>query len=110
MKKLVVLIVVLVAAGIGYRYVQSSGKASPEARELQTLSDRLDDARSQYGAAGRAAGMTGMDTTAEASAALEEVKRIEADLEKLQTRLSVEDRAEADRLKAAIREFRGELR
>jgi hypothetical protein len=109
MKKLAVVVVLLFAGWIAYQY-SGSGGGSPEAKELQALWDRLGDAESQLAAAGRAAGVAGIDTTADATAALEEVRRIESDLDALRGRLSGADAEEVDRLAEAIRQFRSGLR
>ncbi len=110
MKKLLVLIVVVVAGWAAYQYFVSPTGGSPEERELAALQERFDDARRQLTSAGRAAGVAGTDTTADAAAALEEVKRIQADLDKLRSRLSEEGRREADRLASVLRQFQDEHR
>ena len=110
MKKLLALVVLVVAGLVAYQYLAGSSGGSPEARELEALQERFEDARGQLAAASRAAGVAGIDTTADAAAAVQEVKRIQADLEKLLPRLSEETRSKADQLASTLREFRDDLR
>jgi hypothetical protein len=56
---------------------------SAEGRELARLEGEFASATHDYYQASRAAGMTGMDTTAEARAALDELDRIERTLQQL---------------------------
>ena len=56
---------------------------SAEGRELARLEGEFASATHDYYQAGRAAGMTGTDTTAEARAALNELDRIERILQQL---------------------------
>ena len=56
---------------------------SAEGRELARLEGEFATTTHDYYQAGRAAGMTGMDTTAEARAALNELDRIEKALQQL---------------------------
>jgi len=56
---------------------------SAEGRELARLEGEFASVTHDYYQAGRAAGMTGMDTTSEARAALNEMDRIEKALQEL---------------------------
>jgi len=56
---------------------------SAEGRELARLEGEFATVTHDYYQAGRAAGMTGLDTTAEARAALNELDRIEGALQEL---------------------------
>ena len=110
MKKLLALVVLVVGGFVAYQYIGGSSGGSPEAQELEALQERFEDARSQLAAASRAAGVAGTDTTADAAAAVQEVKRIQADLEKLRPRLSEEARSKAEQLASSLREFQDDLR
>jgi hypothetical protein len=74
MKKLLVLVAVLVVAWLGYNFLQTGkltllpGGGNPEEAQLQALESELHAVESQIDSAGRAAGMTGMDTTADVGA------------------------------------------
>lgn len=113
----VILIVLLVAAALlAYNYVHTGkftlvpSSLSKSGQELQRLGERLDGARRQFEAAGRAAGVAGVDTTSDAEAARREVERIEADLQDLQKRLDPADKLKADELMDKIQEFKREMR
>lgn len=113
MKKVLAAVVLLVGGLLGYNLLTTGqlnvvpGVArSAEARELQDLASRFDAARGRMLQAQRAAGVTGMDTTADADAALREASSVRKDLAKLMPRLASEkDRSEAQALDARIREF-----
>ena len=74
MKKVLMLVGVLVVAWLGYNYLQNGqvsllpAAPSPEQAQLQSLESELHAVESQIESAGRAAGMTGMDTTADVGA------------------------------------------
>jgi hypothetical protein len=88
MKKLVLLIVVLVGAWIGLNYMQTGefslfpSKMSEEERKIQALEEELASVRAQISQAGRAAGMTGMDTTGDVSALIERQEQLEEEIAK----------------------------
>jgi DNA repair exonuclease SbcCD ATPase subunit len=116
MKGLVLIIVLVAAALLAYNYVHTgkltlipSSLSKPE-QQLQELEQRLDSARRQFEAAGRAAGVAGVDTTADAEAARREVERVEADLKALREQLQETYKQKADQLMDKIQEFKKELR
>ena len=77
------------------------------AREVDRLEDRFVTAAHEYTQAGRAAGMTGMDTTSQAQAALEDLNRIEAELKSLQAgNPTPEERAKIEEILAKIEKVR----
>jgi len=87
MKKLVVLIVVLVAIWLGVNYVRTGHFAflpsalSAEEQHVRDLEHQITSINDQMAQAGRAAGMTGMDTTQDVSALMEKKARLEKELE-----------------------------
>ncbi|MCP4898150.1 MAG: hypothetical protein GY906_14350 [bacterium] len=117
MKNIVILIVVVVVALLAFNFLTTGelrllpeGK-SAELREVLNLQKDLATARQQYGQAARAAGVSGLDTTSDASAVLNDVQRIEGRLRALKARLTDEKavQAAAD-LEREIKEFREAIR
>ena len=118
MKKLIVLILVAIGGLAVYNYattgelsLTASFSKSEEERAVQELEDRFKAARNQLGQAHRGAAMAGIDTTADAEAAMKSVRRIRRGLESLRKTLS-EDGAkrEAAELASALQAFEKELR
>jgi hypothetical protein len=107
LRKLLTLCLVLGAAVALWKFGLGSGGGDA----ITDLEQRLAAAESAYQSAGRAAGMAGIDTTADAAAALAEVDRVVAEARDLgrnaasdeeKRRLArVRDRAEA--LRARLR-------
>ena len=84
---------------------------SEEEQELKELESRFDTARSRMAQANRAAGMTGMDTTADAEAAVRQVERVEKELKAVMARLSSESaRKKATALQREIQDFKKSMR
>jgi peptidoglycan hydrolase CwlO-like protein len=116
MKGLLLVVAIAIAALLAYNYVHTGkltlipSSLSKTEEQLQRLEQRLDNARREFQAAGQAAGLTGVDTSADAEAARREVERIEADLERLQGQLDDATRPIADQLKERIKEFKKDLR
>jgi len=89
MKKLVILVLVIVAAVVIWKKVAQGGGDDA----LASFSQRLDAAEKTFVQAGRAAGMAGVDTTAEAGGALQAVIQVERELRELsQNSPSAEDK------------------
>ena len=117
MKKLLLVLVVAVAGWVGYQYTQtgsvpflSSSASTPEERELDELFDRFESARARFQKALRSSGLTGMDMTADADAAMEEVKRVEKAFAGLKKKLVSETaKKKAATLDQAIRLFNSKL-
>ena len=105
MKKLVLLSLVL-AAGIAVW--KSRGPGSHD--DLSELQARLDAAERSYQSAGRAAGLSGMDTTAEAASSLAEVERIEHELKARPSTATPETRVRIDKLLARVSTVKSKLR
>src|SRR5206468_8094340 len=86
MKKLVVLIVVLVGLWVGVNYMRTGqfsllpSAMSAEEQHVRDLESEIANINEQMAQAGRAAGMTGMDTTQDVSALMEKKSRLEKEL------------------------------
>ena len=93
MKKLILLIVVGAGIWLGVNYVKTGqltlfpAELSAEERELKDLEEQLEAVKVKMAAEGRAAGLTGMDTTAAVSGLLEEQKRLEERIADLKQKL-----------------------
>ena len=79
MKKLLFVALLAVAAGFLWNKLSTGGGDDA----LADLRHRLDAAESSFQQAGRAAGMSGVDTTSDAGAALAEVADVERELREL---------------------------
>ena len=89
MKKLLVVLLLAGTGWIGYQSYQAgrfsvyAGRLSPEEAQIRDLEKQIREAKKRFAQAGRAAGLSGIDTTAQADAAMREIKRLEGELEKL---------------------------
>lgn len=114
MKNLIVLVVVVAAALLAYNYfttgeisLMPGTSMSPEEQELNRLRGAFRAAAQEYRQAGRGAGLTGLDTTAAAGAALAAVDGVERDLKSLQKR--VKDpavKSEVDELLREVQKYK----
>ena len=92
MKKILVLVAVLVVAWLGFNYMKTGqlsllpSASSPENEKLRSLEAELRAVNSQIESAGRAAGMTGMDTTADVGALTARKEAIEKQIAEIKTR------------------------
>ena len=117
MKKIVVVILVVVAGLLAFNYVSTgrfalvpSFAVSEDERAVKALEDRFNAAVKQYSQASRTAGMSGLDTTADAEAARVTVRQISKELKPLQKRLTSESAIRrAENLSAAVQEFSASL-
>ena len=88
MKKLILLVVIVLAVWLTVNYVRTGTvslfpqAATPQAQELRDLQDELNAIDAKIEAAGRAAGLTGVDTTADVGA-------LQARKEQIQKRLNI---------------------
>ncbi len=93
MKKLLILIVVLAVAWIGVNYMRTGqisllpAALSDEERELRELRHELAAIESQVASAGRSAGITGMDMTADVEGLLKKKEQIEEKIAKARKKL-----------------------
>lgn len=113
MKKLAVFVVIAVAGLVVFNYattgefsVVPSFAQSEQEQKVADLQRDFDAASQQYAQAHRTAAVGGIDTTAEADAAIRSVKQIGRELTSLKNSLS-EKKAlrRADELTAAVRSF-----
>ena len=105
MKKLILLSLVL-AAGVGVWKLRGSGSHD----DLSELQARLDAAERSYQSAARAAGLSGVDTTAEAASSLAEVERIERELKERSRTASPKTKVRVDTLLARVSTVKRKLR
>ncbi len=93
MKKLVVLIVALVGVWLGVNYLRTGQFSflptalSAEEQHVRDLEQELASINNQLTQSGRAAGMTGMDTTADVSALMQKKEKIQKQLEEARQKL-----------------------
>ena len=86
MKKLIVLVLVALALWIGVNYLRTGrleiipSASTPEEQRLHDLEAELAAVQAQIDQAGRAAGMTGMDTTADVAALTARKARLEKEI------------------------------
>lgn len=114
MKNLVVIIVVVVVALVAFNYFQTGefkllpgSSMSPEEQELNRLKGEFRRAAQAYRQAGRSAGVSGLDTTADAGAALAAVDGVERDVKQLRKRTKdPEVLAKIDDLLAEIKKYK----
>ena len=117
MKKLAVVLVVAIAGLLAFNYsttgeltIIPSFSKSEEERAVQDLQDEFDVAQKRFAQAYRTAAVSGIDTTADADAAIGSVKSVKRKLESLRKTLS-EERAKrsAGELSVALRAFEEDL-
>lgn len=117
MKKLAVVIVVAIVGLLAFNYsttgeltLKPSFSKSEEESAVEDLQDDFDATKKQFAQAHRTAGLSGIDTTADVSAAISDVKRIKRELEKLRKTLSEEKaKRAAGELASAIQAFQKNL-
>ena len=117
MKNLITIAVVVVVALIAFNYFQTgefkilpSSSMSEEERELNRLKGEFRRAAQVYRQAGRSAGVSGLDTTSDAEAALTTVDGVERDLKKLRRRTKdAEVKSKIDDLLAEIKKYKQDL-
>jgi hypothetical protein len=117
MKKLALVIVLAIVGLVTFNYATTgeltltpSFSKSEEERAVQDLQQDFAASQKQYAQAYRTAGLSGIDTTADAEAAINDVKRIKRELKSLSKTLS-EERAKriADELATSVRAFEKSL-
>ncbi len=113
MKKLAIVIVVAIVGLLAFNYAKTgeltltpSFSKSEEERAVRDLQQDFAAAQKRYAQAYRTAAVGGIDTTADADAAIGSVRRIKRELDSLRKTLS-EERAKriADELAIAVRAF-----
>jgi hypothetical protein len=114
MKNIIVIILLLVAGLLAYNYFTTGvvtlipeKPSTPEEQELQRLERAFETAAREFNQALRSAGLAGLDTTGDAEAAMNEVKRVERSLQKLMRRLPNETaRAKGEKLRQRISDWK----
>jgi len=93
MKKLALLIVVLVVVWLGVNYVRTGQLSfmptslSAEEQHVRDLEGELKGVEDQMSQAGRTAGITGMDTTADVSALMVKKDKLQKELEEARKKI-----------------------
>jgi hypothetical protein len=114
-KKILIGVLVGLVALVAFNYfttgrmgILPSSQLSAEGRALDRLEERFVAAMHRLNQAGRTAGMSGMDTTADAQAAIDDLNAIERELEAMKAQNpSSQDRRKIDELISNIRRARG---
>lgn len=117
MKNLITIAVVVVVALVAFNYFQTGefkllpgSSMSEQEQELNRLKGEFRRAAQSYRQAGRSAGVSGMDTTSDAAAALKSVEGVERDLNQLRKRTDdAEVKAKIDDLLAEIKKYKGDI-
>lgn len=117
MKNLIAVAVVVVVALVAFNYFQTGefslmpgGGVSPEEKELNRLKGEFRRAAQSYRQAGRAAGVSGLDTTSDIEAALQTVDGVERDVQMLRKRTTdPEVKAKIDDLLAEIKKYKQDV-
>ncbi len=118
MKNLITIVVVIVVALVAFNYFQTGefkllpgSSMSPEEHDLNRLKGEFRRAAQAYRQAGRSAGVSGLDTTSDAAAALETVDGVERDVKALRKRTKdPEVIAKIDDLLAEIKKYKEDVR
>lgn len=104
MKKLLVLVVLGVAAWLGYTTFLSREPSAAEQR-VTALDSRLDAALQRFHQASRGAAIGGIDTTAAAEAARTEIESVAREVSALErSAVSAEEKEGVQRLRGRIRQ------
>ena len=109
LKRIVVVLVLIVAALLAYNYV-TTGKLgliptttmSEQEREIDSLIQQVKQAAVTYAQAARAAGMSGIDTTADAEVARQQLEAIQKRTKELQKKATEKTRAGLARLQLEL--------
>lgn len=117
MKNIIALAVVVIVGLVAFNYFQTGefsllpgGGMSEEEQELNRLKGEFRRAAQSYRQAGRAAGVSGLDTTADLQAALRTVEGVERDLKGLRKRTTdPEVTAKIDEMLAEVRKYRDDV-
>ena len=111
MRNALIVVVLLVAGVVVYNTMSGGdGPLSDDQAMLVDLEYRFDEARKQMSGAGRSAGLTGIDTSADAESARLEIERILESAQKLAREADESVRPKAERLERTIREYKNQLR
>ncbi len=117
MRNLITIAVVVVVALVAFNYFQTGefsllpgGGMSQEEKDLNRLKGEFRRATQAYRQAGRSAGVSGLDTTSDAAAALHTVDGVERDVKALRKRTKdPEVTAKIDDLLAEIKKYKEDV-
>jgi hypothetical protein len=117
MKNIIAIAVVVVVALVAFNYFQTGefsiipgGGMSEEEQELNRLKGEFRRAAQTYRQAGRSAGVSGLDTTADVEAALQSVDGVERDVKALRKRTKdAEVKAKIDEFLAEITKYKQDI-
>lgn len=117
MQKIILIVVVIVLGLLAFNYfttgelsLMPAGSGSDGGDELNRLRGEFRAAAREFRQAGRSAGLSGMDTTDAAGAALAAVDRVEKQVESLVNRAEdPEVKTEAEKLLAEIRKYKEDI-
>ena len=111
MRNALIVVVLLVAGVVAYNFMSGGGSpVSDDQAMLEDLEYRFDEARKKMSGAGRSAGLTGIDTSADAESARLEIERILESAQKLAREADESVRPRAERFERTIRDYRNQLR
>jgi hypothetical protein len=111
MRNALIVVVLLVAGVVAYNTMSGGdGPISDDQAMLEDLEYRFDEARKKMSGAGRSAGLSGIDTSADAESARLEIERILESAQKLAREADASVRPQAERLERTIRDYTSRLR
>jgi hypothetical protein len=116
-QKIVLIVVIIVLGLLAFNYfttgelsLMPGGGSSEDGSELNRLRGEFRSAAREFRQAGRSAGLSGMDTTDAAGAALAAVERVEKQVESLAERAEdVDVKAEAEKLLSEIKKYKQDI-
>lgn len=117
MAKRIVLVLVLVAGALfAYNYMTTgkltlipSATLSDEERELDGLEAQIKQSLREFAGAGRAAGLSGVDTTSDAESARVQVQKVERRLDEMGRKVSASAKEKYAKVKRELEEAKREL-
>ena len=116
MKRLLAVLVLAVVALVAYNYVTTgrialipSATMSEQEREVNNLLKQARSAATQFAQAGRAAGMSGVDTTADAEAARQQIVAIQKKAKEIQKKVASESKAALARLQLELDQAKADM-
>ena len=115
MKILIAIVVIIVGMMMAHNYLETgeigfNTSQSQEDRELRSLNERIQDALRAYRVAGRASSMGGSADDLTIEATVDDVHKIERDLEKMKLKIRTpQQKAELQRLERKLAEAKLEM-
>lgn len=116
MMKILVAVVLIVVALVGYNYLTTgklalipSATMSAQEREINDLIDSVKQATAQFAQAGRTAGMSGVDTTSDAEAARQQVIAVDKRLREMKSKVTEQTKAALARLQLELDKAKRDL-